>query len=201
MEFSEKLQELRKEKGLTQQDLANALFVSRTAISKWESGRGYPNIESLKDIATYFSVSIDELLSSNEVLSIAENDQKEKGARFQNLLFGWLDVSMILLLFLPFFAERVETGVQSVSLLTLMRSWRFLELFYLLSVCGMALCGVFTLALQNVEWSLWQKSKRAISMSMNVCTIGLFIVGLQPYSAVFVFLSFIIKCILQIKRR
>lgn len=40
MELSEKLQELRKEKGLTQEELAEALFVSRTAISKWESGRG-----------------------------------------------------------------------------------------------------------------------------------------------------------------
>jgi transcriptional regulator with XRE-family HTH domain len=47
MEFNEKLQELRKQKGLTQEELAEKLYVSRTAISKWESGRGYPNIESL----------------------------------------------------------------------------------------------------------------------------------------------------------
>ncbi|MBE6776011.1 MAG: MATE family efflux transporter [Ruminococcaceae bacterium] len=48
MEFNEKLQELRKQKALTQEELAEKLFVSRTAVSKWESGRGYPNIESLK---------------------------------------------------------------------------------------------------------------------------------------------------------
>ena len=71
MEFNEKLQSLRKNKGLTQEELAEALFVSRTAISKWESGRGYPSIDSLKEIAKYFSVTIDELLSSDEVLSIA----------------------------------------------------------------------------------------------------------------------------------
>ena len=53
MELSEKLQELRKEKGLTQEELAEALFVSRTAISKWESGRGVPNIESLKAISKF----------------------------------------------------------------------------------------------------------------------------------------------------
>ena len=48
MEFHEKLQELRKSRGLTQEELAEALFVSRTAISKWESGRGYPSIDSLQ---------------------------------------------------------------------------------------------------------------------------------------------------------
>ena len=78
MEFNEKLQELRKNKGLTQEELAEALYVSRTAISKWESGRGYPSIDSLKEIAKYFSVTIDELLSSDEVLSIAEEDNKQK---------------------------------------------------------------------------------------------------------------------------
>ena len=51
MEFHEKLKELRKNKGLTQEELSEALFVSRTAISKWESGRGYPGIDSLKEIA------------------------------------------------------------------------------------------------------------------------------------------------------
>ena len=55
MEFNEKLQELRKSRGLTQEELAEALFVSRTAISKWESGRGYPSIDSLKEISRYFS--------------------------------------------------------------------------------------------------------------------------------------------------
>lgn len=48
MEFNEKLSQLRKAKGLTQEELAEALYVSRTAVSKWESGRGYPSIDSLK---------------------------------------------------------------------------------------------------------------------------------------------------------
>ena len=78
MEFHEKLQELRKSKGLTQEELAEALFVSRTAVSKWESGRGYPSIDSLKQIADYFSVTIDELLSGEKLLSIAEKENKVK---------------------------------------------------------------------------------------------------------------------------
>lgn len=57
MEFHEKLQELRKQKNLTQEELSEILFVSRTAISKWESGRGYPSIDSLKAIAEFFGVT------------------------------------------------------------------------------------------------------------------------------------------------
>ena len=71
MEFCEKLQELRKSRGLTQEELAEALFVSRTAISKWESGRGYPSIDSLKEISGYFSVTIDDLLSAEKIIFIA----------------------------------------------------------------------------------------------------------------------------------
>ena len=78
MEFNEKLQELRKQKGLTQEELAGMLYVSSTAISKWESGRGYPSIDSLKAISKFFSVSLDELLSSDAILTIAEVENKEK---------------------------------------------------------------------------------------------------------------------------
>ena len=53
MEFNEKLQELRKGKGLTQEELAERLFVSRTAVSKWESGRGYPSIDSLRELSRF----------------------------------------------------------------------------------------------------------------------------------------------------
>ena len=77
MEFNEKLQELRKARSLTQEELAEALFVSRTAISKWESGRGYPSLDSLKEISKFFSVSIDDLICSEEIISAAEDEKKD----------------------------------------------------------------------------------------------------------------------------
>ena len=58
MEFNEKLQKLRTQNKITQEELADKLYVSRTAISKWESGRGYPSIDSLKAIAVYFSTTL-----------------------------------------------------------------------------------------------------------------------------------------------
>ena len=77
MEFNEKLQELRKSKSLTQAELAEALFVSRTAISKWEQGGGYPDIDSLKEISRFFSVSIDDLICSEEIISAAADESTE----------------------------------------------------------------------------------------------------------------------------
>lgn len=85
MEFNEKLQELRKNKGLTQEELAEALYVSRTAVSKWESGRGYPNIDSLKEISRFFSVTVDDLLSGEKLLFIAEKENKSNMRELCNL--------------------------------------------------------------------------------------------------------------------
>ena len=62
--LSEKIKELRKKNGLTQERLAEELNVSRQAITKWETGEGSPDIENLKNIALYFHVSVDYLVGS-----------------------------------------------------------------------------------------------------------------------------------------
>lgn len=72
LEFNEKLQELRKNKGLTQEELAEALYVSRTAISKWESGQSHPDILLLPKLATFFNISVDELIGYDPDLSSAQ---------------------------------------------------------------------------------------------------------------------------------
>ena len=67
MKFSEKLKKLRQEQNLTQDDLADKIFVTRTAISKWETDNGYPSIESLKLLSRLFSVTVDELISDEDI--------------------------------------------------------------------------------------------------------------------------------------
>lgn len=85
MEFNEKLQTLRKNQNLTQEELAEKLYVSRTAISKWESGRGYPSIDSLKSISKFFGVTIDQLICSEEFVTLAEEDIKETNKKIYPL--------------------------------------------------------------------------------------------------------------------
>lgn len=67
MTFGEKLKKLRTDNELTQDKLAEKIFVTRTAISKWENNKGYPNIDSLKQLSTLFDISIDELISDTDV--------------------------------------------------------------------------------------------------------------------------------------
>ena len=200
MEFNEKLQELRKQKGLTQEELAASLYVSRTAISKWESGRGYPNIESLKAIAKFFSVTVDELLSTDEVLTIAEEDNKRKEKHFRDLMYGLLDICIALLLFLPFFAEDADGIIQSVSLIALDGVQPYLKVAYLAVVIGTTVMGILTLTLQNCQAVVWVKSKTTVSLALGAILVLLFMISSQPYAAVFAFVLLTIKALILIKR-
>lgn len=199
MEFNIKLQELRKAKGLTQEELAEALYISRTAVSKWESGRGYPNLESLKALAKFFSVTVDELLSYNEVLNIAEENQKQSKMLFCDLVFGLLDIGVAMFFFLPFFGQKGDNLVQEVSLLSLTEISLWLKIVYFAFVIGMTAFGILTLAMQNCRKTIWVKNKQKISLTLNGLLLLLFIISLQPYAAVLLFLFLVIKVILLTK--
>ena len=199
MEFNEKLQELRKQKGLTQEELAESLYVSRTAISKWESGRGYPGIDSLKAIAKFLSVTIDELLSGEQVLTIAEEDHRKKARHFRDLMFGVMDCSMALLLFLPFFGQKAEGLIRGVPLLVLVDIRPWLKAAYFVAVIGMVMLGVLTLVLQNCDSVFWGRNKNRVSLLLNAAAVLLFILSRQPYAAVFLFVLLMIKVLMLIK--
>ena len=201
MEFNQKLQELRKQKGLTQEELAEHIYVSRTAVSKWESGRGFPSIESLKALSKFFSVSLDELLSGEEILAIAEEDTKQKEKRIQDLVFGLLDCGMALLLFLPFFGQKADGIIQEVSLLVLNGIQPYLKTAFVAFVAAMIVMGITTLALQNCRQRLWSRYKSISSLALSAVGVCLFIISRQPYAAVFVFAFLIIKALMMIKRQ
>ncbi|MGN0464603.1 MAG: helix-turn-helix domain-containing protein [Acutalibacteraceae bacterium] len=199
MDFNEKLQELRKQRGLTQEELVEALYVSRTAISKWESGRGFPNTESLKAISKYFSVSIDELLSGEEILTIADEDNKQREKHIKDLVFGLLDCSLIMFLFLPLFGQRGNGIIKEVSLLSLTGIAPYIKIPYFIIVIVIILMGVLTLALQNCESSFWVQHKYKISIGLSAAGVIVFMITLQPYAAFFIFVFLAIKGLMLIK--
>ena len=200
MEFSEKLQALRKQKGLTQEQLAKELYVSRTAISKWESGRGYPNIDSLKEIAKFFSVTVDRLLSGEEVLTIAREDQKRKESYLRDLVFGIMDISLVIFLFLPIFGQKDNDAVQEVSLLALTEIAPYIKIAYFATVITTVLVGIMTLALQNCG-GFWIRLKSKLSLTLSVAGVLLFILSRQPYAAALVFVFLTIKAVTFLKKQ
>ena len=200
MEFHEKLQQLRKQRNLTQEELAAALFVSRTAISKWESGRGYPNIDSLKAIAAFYSVTIDQLLSNDELLCIAEEESKQTKLLYRGLVFGLLDLSVAIFFFLPLFGQNINGIIEEVSLLFLTGVSPWLKVCYFALASAITLWGILTLTLQSCRKALWVQLKNKISLLLNAAAVLLFIISQQPYAAALLFIFLAIKVLILVKK-
>ena len=78
MTFKEKLVRLRKLKGLTQDEFANAVGVSRQAVYKWESGQSYPEVSKLLEMKALFNISIDDLLDDNYEVILPEKKKRKR---------------------------------------------------------------------------------------------------------------------------
>ena len=76
MTFKEKVVKLRKMKGLTQDEFASAVGVSRQAVYKWESGQSYPEVAKLLEMKILFNISIDDLLDENYEVIVPEKKKK-----------------------------------------------------------------------------------------------------------------------------
>lgn len=199
MEFGEKLQNLRKNKGLTQEELAERLYVSRTAVSKWESGRGYPSIDSIKEIASFFSVSIDELLSSEKILSLANKENKQNIQKICNLLFGYLDLFAFILVVLPLYPNAVNGQVYSVNLPAFTETSRVSITVYWIIFLVLITLGILKTALTQLNINKGQKI-------LTWCSIGISILGVlflcttrQVYATILMFALLVIKLLLFLK--
>lgn len=199
MEFHEKLQELRKSRGLTQEELAEILYVSRTAISKWESARGYPSIDSLKEISKYFSVTIDDLLSGEKLISIAEKENKSNIRNMCELLFGIVDICYFLLIVLPFYPNTINGFVYSVNLITykettVLNLWIYWIMFLILIAAG-----VLKIIFMQLEVEKWQNLITGFSMGVNILAVLFLALAREAYVVSMAFLLLVIKGILILK--
>ena len=199
MEFGEKLQELRKSRGLTQEELAEALFVSRTAVSKWESGRGYPSIDSLKEIARFFSVSIDDLLSGEKLVSIAEEENRSNLRAVCDLLLGITDLMTVSLVLLPLYPNLSDGYIASVNLFAYTQTapwtrWVCWALYAALIVVG----GVKVL-LSRRKIEKGQKTLTEASLVLSILTVLFLAMTRQTYAVVMAFLLLLVKGALVLK--
>jgi len=89
MSLGDKIKQLRTKNGMTQEDLAGKLFITRNAISKWETNKGFPNIDSLKELVNVFGVSLDYLLNEEELITLAIENKKNLELN-KNLIYAFI---------------------------------------------------------------------------------------------------------------
>lgn len=199
MEFNEKLQELRKARGLTQEELAEALFVSRTAISKWKSGRGYPSIDSLKQIANYFSISIDELLSGERLITIAENENRTNLKNMGNMLFGVVDIFSFIMIILPLYPNKIDDYIYSVNLFNYTQTAVFNLVIMWSFYLALILIGISKILLTQLNIEKGQKVITNISLVLGILAVLYLALTRDAYAITVVFVLLIIKVMLLFK--
>lgn len=200
MEFHEKLQELRKSRGLTQEELAEALFVSRTAISKWESGRGYPSIDSLKEISRYFSVSIDVLLSGDQLIMIAEKENKSNLNSVCDLLLGFVDLFSLLLIFLPLYQKPSNGYIYAVNLFGYVDNDAYIITTYWVLFVSLTIVGIVKILMTHFKFEKTKKAVDSLSIGLSVIAVLFLSMAKEPYAITVAFLLLFVKGVLLYKQ-
>lgn len=107
MELKDKLKQLRKEKGLSQAQLAELLFVNRSTVAKWENGLGLPNPESMERLEQEFEISKEDIATSEPETVIVEKNRRLRRFGETAVILGTV-VVLVLMCILPFWIK--ETG-------------------------------------------------------------------------------------------
>lgn len=193
MELCKKIKKIRNDNKLTQEQFAEKMLVSRTAVSKWENGTCYPSIDSLKYMSKIFNISLDNLLSSEEILELAKNESQSKLFKYNGLLFCLLDIVRILFIFLPLYSYKTNDFVYSVSLFNSNNLGLTLKIVFMLVFIIFCILGIIGLFLNyKGNNSLINK----ISLFVDAASIFILLFSKQPYVIALMFVLFIIKIIM-----
>lgn len=134
MDFAEKLKTLRKDSGLTQQEVADKIYVSRSLYAKYESGLSVPNKETLQKMALLFNTGVNDLISSEETTFMVVEEQKTVQTLKNVTLIGSsvICVLYIVFYFIPLFTVYsyqypVPPGEEAHRIMRLMSSFSLLN--------------------------------------------------------------------------
>ena len=193
MELCEKIRKIRNDNKLTQEQFAEKMLVSRMAVSKWENGTCYPSIDSLKYMSKIFNVSLDKLLSSEEILEIAKTENQSNISKYNGLLFCLLDIVRIIFIFLPLYSYKTNDFVYSVSLFNSNDLGATLKIIFMLIFIMFLVLGIIEFIF-NFKGN--NRLINKISMFLDVTSIFVLLFTKQPYVIALMFVIFIIKTIM-----
>ena len=195
MELNKKIKQIRNDNKLTQEQFAEKMLVSRTAVSKWENGTCYPSIDSLKYMSQTFNISLDKLLSSEEILEIAKTENQSNISKYNSLLFCLLDIIRIIFIFLPLYSYKTNNFIYSVSLFNSNDLGTTLKIIFMLIYIIFLVLGIIELIF-NYKGNNVLINK--ISLFLDVISIFVLLFTKQPYVIALLFVIFIIKIIMSI---
>ena len=131
MQVGKQIQHYRKKKKLSQDDLAEIIFVSRQSISNWERGATYPDIQNLLLLSKVFEVSLDKLVKGDlETMKQIIHDQEfiryqKDGIIFSILLFGFPIISIPLILYLDWYGIAISCLIYAITMFYALRIEKF----------------------------------------------------------------------------
>ena len=195
MELSKKIKQIRNENKLTQEQFAEKMLVSRTAVSKWENGTCYPSIDYLKYMSQTFKISLDKLLSNEEILEIAKIENQSNISKYNSLLFCLLDIIRIVFIFLPLYSYKTNDFIYSVSLFNSNDLNSTLKIIFMLIFIIFLALGIIELIF-NYKGN--NRFLNKISIFLDVISIFVLLFTKQPYVIALMFVIFIIKTIMLV---
>lgn len=198
MELGEKLKTLRTERGLTQEQLAQRLYVSRTAVSKWETGGGYPNLDSLQALASIFDVSVDDLLSGGDLIDLAREERRIEARRGSLLLYGLLDLLVALFVILPLYPAPEAGGfIRVVSLIEF--GMDGMGALYLSAICAITGIGVIETAFAAAGKEGAARFVVPVGFAAQSLGVLLFVAAREPYPATLLFSLLAVKAVTAVR--
>lgn len=197
MDFGEKLKALRTERGLTQEQLAAKLYVSRTAVSKWETGGGSPNLDSLQAVARLFDVSVDDLLSTDDLIVLARDERRSSARSGGMLSFGLLDMMAVVFAFLPLYGVDDGSFVRMANLVEYGLSVDFGVSFAVMAaaIVSLVLVGAVEVALAVAGPRRAARVVGLVGFAVQAVAVDLFVSTMQPYATTLAFALLLAKAV------
>ena len=197
MDFGEKLKALRTERGLTQEQLAARLYVSRTAVSKWETGGGSPNLDSLQAVARLFDVSVDDLLSTDDLIVLARDERRSTARSSGMLSFGLLDVLAVVLAFIPLYGVDDGSFVRMANLADYGASVDFGASFAVMAaaVVSLMFVGAVEIVLAAAGSRRAARIVALVGFAVQALAVVLFASTMQPYATTLMFVLLLAKVV------
>ena len=197
MDFGEKLKALRTERGLTQEQLAARLYVSRTAVSKWETGGGSPNLDSLQAVARLFDVSVDDLLSTDDLIVLARDERRSTARSSGMLSFGLLDVLAVMFAFIPLYGVDDGSFVRMANLADYGASVDFGASFAVMAaaVVSLMFVGAVEIVLAAAGSRRAARIVALVGFAVQALAVVLFASTMQPYATTLMFALLLAKVV------